>query len=87
MNKTVTSQADDDADGAAVRHLIIAAGAEQNYFGNDQFATFAPGMKTVDDALEVRGRILGAFGRPRSPPTAERTRRLTFVVVGGGPPG
>jgi NADH dehydrogenase len=39
--------------------LIVAAGANQSYFGNDHFAEFAPGMKTVDDALEVRGRILG----------------------------
>ena len=41
--------------------LIVAAGAQQSYFGNDHFATFAPGMKTIDDALELRGRILGAF--------------------------
>ena len=41
--------------------LIVAAGAEQSYFGNDEFAEFAPGMKTIDDALELRGRILGAF--------------------------
>jgi len=68
--------------------LIVAAGAEQNYFGNDHFATFAPGMKTIDDALELRGRILGAFeaAEVTSDP-AERARRLTFVVVGGGPTG
>jgi NADH:ubiquinone reductase (H+-translocating) len=68
--------------------LVVAAGAEQNYFGNDHFATFAPGMKTIDDALELRGRILGAFeaAEVTSDP-AERTRRLTFVVVGGGPTG
>jgi len=41
--------------------LIVAAGANQSYFGNDHFAEFAPGMKTIDDALEVRGRILGAL--------------------------
>src|SRR5246127_4846218 len=41
--------------------LIVAAGAQQSYFGHDEFATFAPGMKTIDDALELRGRILGAF--------------------------
>src|SRR5213082_1709880 len=41
--------------------LIIAAGAGQSYFGNDHFAEWAPGMKTVDDALELRGRIFGAF--------------------------
>ncbi len=69
-------------------YLIVAAGAEQNYFGNDQFATFAPGMKTIDDALEVRGRILGAFEAAEvTTDPAERHRRLTFVVVGGGPTG
>ena len=41
--------------------LIIAAGAGQSYFGNDHFAELAPGMKSIDDALELRGRILGAF--------------------------
>ena len=67
--------------------LIVAAGAEQNYFGNDQFATFAPGMKTVDDALEVRAHS-GAFEAAEvTTDPAERTRRLTFVVVGGGPTG
>lgn len=68
--------------------LILASGAEQNYFGNDRFATFAPGMKTIDDALELRGRILGAFEAAEvTTDPAERTRRLTFVVVGGGPTG
>ena len=68
--------------------LIVAAGAEQNYFGNDHFATFAPGMKTIDDALELRGRIMGAFEAAEvTTSPAERTRRLTFVVVGGGPTG
>ena len=41
--------------------LIVAAGAGQSYFGNDHFAEFAPGMKSIDDALELRGRIFGAF--------------------------
>ncbi|OBK70372.1 NAD(P)/FAD-dependent oxidoreductase [Mycobacterium sp. 1274761.0] len=68
--------------------LIVAAGAQQSYFGNDQFATFAPGMKTIDDALELRGRILGAFEAAEvTTDPAERERRLTFVVVGGGPTG
>jgi len=47
--------------------LILAAGAQQSYFGNDEFATYAPGMKTIDDALELRGRILGAFEAAESP--------------------
>lgn len=68
--------------------LIVAAGAGQSYFGNDQFAKFAPGMKTIDDALELRGRILGAFEEAElSDDPAERARLLTFVVVGAGPTG
>jgi NADH dehydrogenase len=68
--------------------LIVAAGARQSYFGNDQFATYAPGMKTIDDALELRGRILGAFEAAEvTDDPAERERRLTFVVVGAGPTG
>ena len=68
--------------------LIVAAGADQSYFGNDHFAEFAPGMKTIDDALEVRGRILGAFElAERSSDPALRQRLLTFTVVGAGPTG
>jgi NADH dehydrogenase len=68
--------------------LIVAAGAQQSYFGNDHFATFAPGMKTIDDALELRGRILGAFEAAEvTIDPDERHRRLTFVVVGAGPTG
>lgn len=86
--KTVTSKLMTMETVRPFDSLIVAAGAEQNYFGNDQFATFAPGMKTVDDALEVRGRILGAFEAAEvTTDPAERTRRLTFVVVGGGPTG
>src|SRR6201990_625888 len=68
--------------------LIIAAGAGQSYFGNDHFAEWAPGMKSVDDALELRGRILGSFEqaeRPSDP--ARREKLLTFTVVGAGPTG
>jgi NADH:ubiquinone reductase (H+-translocating) len=68
--------------------LIVAAGAGQSYFGNDHFAEFAPGMKTIDDALEVRGRILGAFElADRSSNPALREKLLTFTVVGAGPTG
>ncbi|NKZ75263.1 FAD-dependent oxidoreductase [Rhodococcus hoagii] len=68
--------------------LIVAAGAGQSYFGNDHFAEFAPGMKTIDDALELRGRILGAFEQAElSDDPEERRRLLTFVVVGAGPTG
>ncbi|AFM17563.1 NADH dehydrogenase, FAD-containing subunit [Mycolicibacterium chubuense NBB4] len=68
--------------------LIIAAGAGQSYFGNDHFAEWAPGMKTIDDALELRARILGAFEQAeRSSDPARREKLLTFVVVGAGPTG
>ena len=66
--------------------LIVAAGAGQSYFGNDQFAEFAPGMKSIDDALELRGRIFGSFELAElctDPADAEEW--LTFVVVGAGP--
>ena len=68
--------------------LIVAAGAAQSYFGNDHFAEFAPGMKTIDDALEVRGRILGAFElAERCTDPVVREKLLTFTVVGAGPTG
>jgi NADH dehydrogenase len=68
--------------------LIVAAGAGQSYFGNDHFAEWAPGMKTIDDALELRGRILGAFEQAeRSSDLIRRAKLLTFVVVGAGPTG
>jgi NADH:quinone reductase (non-electrogenic) len=68
--------------------LIIAAGAGQSYFGNDHFAEFAPGMKSVDDALELRGRIMSAFeAAERSNDPERRDKLLTFTVVGAGPTG
>ncbi|MCV2488357.1 NAD(P)/FAD-dependent oxidoreductase [Geodermatophilus sp. YIM 151500] len=68
--------------------LVVAAGAGQSYFGNDRFAEFAPGMKSVDDALELRGRIFGAFELAElADDPAEIDRLLTFVVVGAGPTG
>src|SRR6266511_2783453 len=68
--------------------LIVAAGGRTSYFGNDQFAPFAPGMKTIDDALELRRRIFGAFELAELEEDPEEKRRwLTFVVVGAGPTG
>lgn len=68
--------------------LIIAAGAGQSYFGNDQFAEFAPGLKTLDDAFEIRARIMDAFERAElTDSPEERERLLTFVIVGAGPTG
>jgi len=86
--KTVTSKLMAMETVTPYDSLIVAAGAQQSYFGNDEFATFAPGMKTIDDALELRGRILGAFEAAEvTTDPAERERRLTFVVVGAGPTG
>jgi NADH dehydrogenase len=68
-------------------HLIIATGAEHAYFGND-WSSYAPGLKTIDDATYLRRRILLAFERAESEPDPdERRRLLSFVVVGGGPTG
>jgi NADH dehydrogenase len=68
--------------------LIVAAGANQSYFGNDHFEYWAPGMKTIDDALELRSRILGCFEQAEVTEDEEQRRRLlTFVVVGAGPTG
>src|SRR4051794_7170165 len=68
--------------------LVVAAGAGQSYFGNDRFAEFAPGMKSIDDALELRGRIFGAFELAELAEDQEEIDRLmTFVVVGAGPTG
>ncbi len=68
--------------------LIVAAGVNQSYFGHDGLALYAPGMKTLDDALELRRRIFGAFemAEVTSDP-GEKTAWLTFVVVGAGPTG
>ncbi|HET7326079.1 MAG TPA: NAD(P)/FAD-dependent oxidoreductase [Nocardioidaceae bacterium] len=68
--------------------LVVAAGSAQSFFGNDHFAQHAPGMKSIDDALELRGRILSAFEFAElEPDPAEVERWLTFVVVGAGPTG
>ena len=86
--KTVTSHLMGMETVTPYDSLIVAAGAQQSYFGNDEFATYAPGMKSIDDALEVRGRILSSFEAAEvATDPAERERRLTFVVVGAGPTG
>lgn len=86
--RTVTSQAPTGSTVTAYDSLIVAAGATQSYFGNDQFADHAPGMKTIDDALELRGRIFGSFELAElADDPAEIDRWLTFVVVGAGPTG
>ncbi len=77
-------------DGTAVPFdsLILATGSTHHYFGNDRWEAFAPGLKTIEDATEIRRRVLSAFEQAeRSTDPAERARLLTFVVVGGGPTG
>jgi NADH dehydrogenase len=86
--RTVTSKVLNRETVTPYDSLIVAAGAGQSYFGNDQFARFAPGMKSIDDALELRGRIFGAFEWAELASTPKEVERLmTFVVVGAGPTG
>jgi NADH dehydrogenase len=86
--RTVTSELLGQEVVTAYDTLLVAAGAGQSYFGNDHFARYAPGMKSIDDALELRGRIFGAFEAAEVARTEEERRRLlTFVVVGAGPTG
>ena len=78
------------ADGRELRYdfLILAAGAVDQYFGHDEWVTFAPGLKTIDDATEIRRRFLRAFEHAEQVSDPELRRALlTFVVIGGGPTG
>jgi NADH dehydrogenase len=69
-------------------YLVVAPGLEQTYFGHDEFKPFAPGLKGLDDASEIRRRILLAFEEAEYEADMESRRgKLTFVVVGGGPTG
>jgi NADH dehydrogenase len=68
--------------------LVVATGARHSYFGHDEWARFAPGLKSIDDATEIRRRILIAFEAAEREHVHERRREwMTFVVVGGGPTG
>ncbi len=76
----------DDAPPVPYDYLVVATGATHSYFGNDQWAEVAPGLKTIEDALEIRRRVLGAFEEAeRHPDRADEL--LTFVVIGAGPTG
>jgi NADH dehydrogenase len=86
--RTVTSIAYQTTTVTPYDTLVVAAGSGQSYFGNDQFAQFAPGMKSIDDALELRGRIFGAYEMAEvETDPLELDAWLTFVVVGAGPTG
>jgi NADH dehydrogenase len=72
----------------AYDYLIVAAGASHAYFGHDEWEPFAPGLKTIEDALEIRRRVLLAFElAERQAASGKEQVQLNFVVVGGGPTG
>src|SRR5690348_13855419 len=74
----------DSGEELAYDHLIVATGATHSYFGHDDWAPYAPGLKTLDDALEIRRRMLIAFEcAERETDAAKRAAWLTFVVIGG----
>ncbi len=69
-------------------HLVLATGASHSYFGKDEWAPYAPGLKTIEDGVSVRAHVLRAFERAESSNDPERVKRLlTFVIVGAGPTG
>jgi len=77
-----------DRDPVPYDYLILATGAAHAYFGHPEWARRAPGLKTLDDALEIRRRVLLAFeAAERVTDPAEQRRLLTFVIIGGGPTG
>lgn len=78
----------EDGSRHAYDWLVLATGASHNYFGNDGWAAFAPGLKRVDDATTIRRRILLAFERAElCADPVERERLMTFVIIGAGPTG
>ena len=86
--REVTLEAAGRSTRVAYDTLIVAAGAGQSYFGHDEFGVHAPGLKTIDDALEVRGRIFGAFELAElEQDERQRDRWLTIAVIGAGPTG
>jgi NADH dehydrogenase len=77
-----------DGTSESYDYLIVGTGAHHSYFGHDEWAPLAPGLKSLEDALEIRRRVLLAFERAeRETDTIRRHALLTFVVVGGGPTG
>jgi NADH:quinone reductase (non-electrogenic) len=78
------------ADGARLSYdyVLVGTGARHSYFGHDAWEVLAPGLKSLEDALEIRRRVLTAFERAeREPDPVRRQAHLTFVIVGGGPTG
>ncbi|OAI52380.1 pyridine nucleotide-disulfide oxidoreductase [Betaproteobacteria bacterium SCGC AG-212-J23] len=78
----------EDRTTVAYDYLVVASGSINHYFGHDDWAPFAPGLKTLDEALDIRARVLTAFERAeREADAAKRSAWLTFVVIGGGATG
>jgi NADH:ubiquinone reductase (H+-translocating) len=78
----------DGGEQLAWDHLIVAAGARHSYFGHDDWDRFAPGLKTLADAFDIRARVIGAFeSAERAGDDTTRAAWMTFVVIGGGPTG
>lgn len=75
-------------EGVPFDYLILATGVRDSYFGHDEWAAYAPGLKSVDDALAIRHRLLKAFEQAEvEPDEARRAALLTFIIIGGGPTG
>ncbi|HWH82301.1 MAG TPA: NAD(P)/FAD-dependent oxidoreductase [Burkholderiaceae bacterium] len=88
IDATARSVELDGGDRLEYDHLIVAAGATHSYFGHDDWAAHAPGLKTLDDAFRIRARVIGAFERAeRCLDPLERESWMTFVVIGAGPTG
>jgi NADH:ubiquinone reductase (H+-translocating) len=86
--KEIVLDGDQQAGRLPYDYLILAAGANHAYFGHDEWAPNAPGLKTLEDALDIRRRILTSFEEAeREPDPARRKALMTFVIVGGGPTG
>ena len=88
IDAPATSVILDDGSRLEFDHLIVAPGATHSYFGHDNWAAFAPGLKTLADAFDIRAKVIGAFEHAeRCEDAAQREAWLTFVVIGAGPTG
>jgi NADH dehydrogenase FAD-containing subunit len=86
--RVLVAHAGDEEESFTYDYLVLATGVEKNYFGHDEFAAFAPGLKSLDDAMAVRQRVLEAFEVAEVEIDPSRHRDLlTFVLVGAGPTG
>ena len=81
-NKSITLG---NGDQVSYDYLVLAVGARHSYFGNDKWEPFAPGLKTINDAIKIREQILISFEKAeRIENSAEAAKYLTFAIIGGG---